>query len=809
MLRKKVLSVGATSATLLVEDSAERGAFKVLQRINVASWSAVELEETQRLFTAIAQKPVPVMVDVEQVVCQNSFLNIVTSYQPGGTLGDWVKTKLTAPPSDAQIAQWTHVAALAVGSIHKLGHVHAAVRLDSVYLSPEKGAAGVVIGAPLPLTLYREMIDAARCRTSSVSPDSSQPAASTTGEKSAAEGPNVSTLSLQSLELHFPPEALQSPFRYDKRSDVWHIGALLMALASAHQGLPQRSGIIQDLVNDMCSDDPCERPTLDEILERLKGVYQEKNSNRVNADQNVPADDATTSSYPSPSPEPQDPQLSCRNTTLKGVPTAKQQPVPLLSIPAPYKPATVATQPASGIVLTPRSDTGAAPAARTNSTGPSRRTGQRSGNEVPRYATPTGGVGAPLRSRSKPTTTTARRAVHVAHASHYVDAVFMENADLQRRRDELLRDQQRRKDEAEKEIRNMQEAHRQHASNLKKIRGSASNRELIRKSINQWQSQQVGIVGDSGVAIFAKPYVGAHQASDVDVHVHRRRDHHVIDGDGGVHLNADTVNDCEDEAQQRHSPRNAVLSSSAAPRRQEPVALDITPPRRRHQHNSAAATSGSPLARAMSAELERHGVVDAAQVTAPLSLATSREESLSSTAADQSAFPAHTSNHNLFATAVEQPLARTRTPEGVVVSMRPSPDPPQAAAQPPIQQPLTADVKSDGPSTRLQHSGAAEVAALAAMEFTLDALHKQLGKVLGPLRHELQVSILRVVDAYVTLPASRRATPASISALSKTVERLLLSDGDVVGLIIPLVSQIAAVESVAALARELTSAGVE
>jgi serine/threonine protein kinase len=294
MLRKKVLSVSPTKATLLVEESAT-GHLKVLRRVNTSSWSAAEVEEAQRLYGVLAQTPIPVLVETDNVVFQSAYLNVVTPHFAKGELASHVRASPQQPPTDAQIARWIHVIALGIQSVHRLGFVHGALKLTKVYLTDDRGAAGIVLGSPLPLPLYREALDNARAHAggggmgSADGQHHSQRHFYNDDENrgggalhhGASGGVSSSTslhsnISINSLELNYPPEVLHSAanreLHYTAQSDVWHLGAMLMALAAAHGQLQHRSSELHSLVNDMCDDVPDRRVTLPEIIRRLVAV---------------------------------------------------------------------------------------------------------------------------------------------------------------------------------------------------------------------------------------------------------------------------------------------------------------------------------------------------------------------------------------------------------------------------------------------------------------------------------------------------------------------------------------------------------
>jgi serine/threonine protein kinase len=289
MLRKKVLSVSPTKATLLVEESAT-GHLKVLRRVNTSSWSAAEVEEAQRLYGVLAQTPIPVLVETDNVVFQSAYLNVVTPHFVKGELASHVRASPQQPPTDAQIARWIHVIALGIQSVHRLGFVHGALKLTKVYLTDDRGAAGIVLGSPLPLPLYREALDNARAHAGGggmgaadgqhhhaqrhfYNDDESRNGG--TGGVSSSTSLH-SNISINSLELNYPPEVLHSAanreLHYTAQSDVWHLGAMLMALAAAHGQLQHRSSELHSLVNDMCDDEPDRRVTLPEIIRRLVAV---------------------------------------------------------------------------------------------------------------------------------------------------------------------------------------------------------------------------------------------------------------------------------------------------------------------------------------------------------------------------------------------------------------------------------------------------------------------------------------------------------------------------------------------------------
>ena len=50
MIRKKVLSIGNNSATLLVQDTEANGALRVLRRVSVAGWSNEDVKMVEESY---------------------------------------------------------------------------------------------------------------------------------------------------------------------------------------------------------------------------------------------------------------------------------------------------------------------------------------------------------------------------------------------------------------------------------------------------------------------------------------------------------------------------------------------------------------------------------------------------------------------------------------------------------------------------------------------------------------------------------------------------------------------------------------
>ncbi|RNF10704.1 putative serine/threonine protein kinase [Trypanosoma rangeli] len=237
MLRKKVLGIGASSATILVQDTVSNGELRVLKRINVSSWKPSDVTETHETYKALLNAQVVYMAKLHMVMLQGSFLNTVTTYYARGDLEAYIEDGSRNPFDEATTVRWLLVIARVVEQVHQLrGGCFYGLSLDRIFFADD--ALEVRVGLPMPRLLYfkwlsdREALGAA-------------------------------------VEREYPPEAVNE-HRYEANvSDVWHLGLVGMKLLSAHTSYFSRSTKLRSIITSMMEPSAQRRLTLAEVVWEL------------------------------------------------------------------------------------------------------------------------------------------------------------------------------------------------------------------------------------------------------------------------------------------------------------------------------------------------------------------------------------------------------------------------------------------------------------------------------------------------------------------------------------------------------------
>lgn len=219
MIRKKVLGVGVSSATMLVEDTEASGKLCVLKRINVSLWDPEEVAETYNLYKSLTQAKIPSMVELQSVMLQDSFLNLVTPYYTGGDLESYLEDELRTSFDEAKAARWMlHIAKTVERAQELIGCCFYGLSADRIFF--EDNEQGLRVGLPMPRQSYFKWL-------------------------SERETLGVAVV------REYPAEVVNTR-RYDKKaSDVWHLGLIGQKMLSARANYFNRSSEIRAIIDSM------------------------------------------------------------------------------------------------------------------------------------------------------------------------------------------------------------------------------------------------------------------------------------------------------------------------------------------------------------------------------------------------------------------------------------------------------------------------------------------------------------------------------------------------------------------------------
>ncbi|KPA85300.1 hypothetical protein ABB37_01636 [Leptomonas pyrrhocoris] len=297
MIRKKVLSIGNNSATLLVQDTEANGALRVLRRISVAGWCEDDVKMAEEACNALRGARLRGFVPIHAVLVQNSFLSVVTSYAPEGDVSTFLEDELDSPLEEQMVLRWLCASALSIREMqaHKL--YFPGLTTDRLFLDHQTGGtAQILLGVPLALPVYINQMQERR-----------------------NNGVNVS--------LDYPPEVLAQPkwSFHATATDVWCLGRLGEVLLTAKgTGLARRSGSTRQLIARMMAPEPTKRPSMESVAQSLIAL-----AGNVKLGQPLwPAKKASTTSTtaaPTPAAPPPPPAPSSHPPT----PLTTHQPVSL------------------------------------------------------------------------------------------------------------------------------------------------------------------------------------------------------------------------------------------------------------------------------------------------------------------------------------------------------------------------------------------------------------------------------------------------------------------------------------------------
>ncbi|RNF27504.1 putative serine/threonine protein kinase [Trypanosoma conorhini] len=237
MLRKKVLGVGASSATILVQDTAANGELRVLKRINVSLWKPADVMETHEMYKALLTAQISSMVELHTVMLQGSFLNTVTTYYARGDLEAYLEDGPKSPFDEATVLRWLLAIARAVQQVqHLKDGCFYGLSLNRIFFADD--APGIRVGLPMPRSSYFKWL-------------------------SDREALGVA------VEREYPPEVVHEQRYVAKVSDVWHLGLVAMKMLSAHTSYFSRSTELRSVIADMMEPSPGRRLTIAEVVRDL------------------------------------------------------------------------------------------------------------------------------------------------------------------------------------------------------------------------------------------------------------------------------------------------------------------------------------------------------------------------------------------------------------------------------------------------------------------------------------------------------------------------------------------------------------
>ncbi|KAH9600344.1 Protein kinase domain [Trypanosoma melophagium] len=245
MIRKKVLGVGVTSATMLVEDTENGGVLRVLKRINVSTWNTKDVTEAHEMYKLLSHLNIRCMVDLSTVLLQNSFLSLVTSYNTGGNMEEYLEEKITTPLEESTVVRWLLIMARVVEHVQKQSKI-CFYGLDLRHIFLSDNARDISVGLPIPrVSYFRRLSD--------------------------RESNKVS------LELEYPPEVTREQQYHMGASDVWHLGLIGMKLLTANSSFTNRSREIRKSITAMMDANIEKRPSVHEVVRMLAQLIGEGN----------------------------------------------------------------------------------------------------------------------------------------------------------------------------------------------------------------------------------------------------------------------------------------------------------------------------------------------------------------------------------------------------------------------------------------------------------------------------------------------------------------------------------------------------
>jgi hypothetical protein len=315
MIRKKVLSIGNNSATLLVQDTEANGALRVLRRISVTGWSDHDVEMVQEAYETLRQARLRGFVPIHTILVQNAFLSVVASYAPEGDVATFLEEEVDSPLEEQMVLRWLCACALSLREMqtHKL--FFPGLTTDRLFIDHQTGGtAQILLGVPLPLPVYISQMQERR-----------------------KNGVKVS--------LDYPPEVLELPnwSFHGTATDVWCLGRLGEVLLTAKgTGMARRSGSTRQLIARMMAAEAAKRPSMESVAQSLialagnvklgQPVWPTKSGDAMSA---LPGSPPPPPSHtPSAQPTHHHTHLSNSNNSISSHPPSSRTSSPPLDVPA-------------------------------------------------------------------------------------------------------------------------------------------------------------------------------------------------------------------------------------------------------------------------------------------------------------------------------------------------------------------------------------------------------------------------------------------------------------------------------------------
>ena len=241
MQRKKVLSIGASSATMLVQDTTANE-LRVLIRFNVSGWEEEDSQCAADLYRVVhrAQQPDSVLgrctLPIYSIAVQNAFINVVCCYAPRGSLHAFLLSALCAlPPS--QCVSWALDIAQGLLAVHALGFPHCHITSGNVFLQED---GHVRLGLPKPKKIFLAKYES---------------------DKSAKD-------SDPEFAERYPPELLNNNIFLDAASDTWALGRLFQEMC----GTATKDSRVFSVGCALCVEDADQRIGVQKAIELLEQV---------------------------------------------------------------------------------------------------------------------------------------------------------------------------------------------------------------------------------------------------------------------------------------------------------------------------------------------------------------------------------------------------------------------------------------------------------------------------------------------------------------------------------------------------------
>lgn len=260
MIRKKVLSIGSTSATLLVQDTEAGGALRVLRRVSVAGWPEVEVSAAGRMYEELRQARLRGFVPIHTVLLQSSFLSVVASYAAEGDVTTLIEEEESSPLEETSVLRWLGACAMALRQLHASKLFFPGLTTDRLFVDHNTGgSANVLLGVPLPLPVYFAQLQERTKAGVHVQLDY-PPEVLAVSDPSNGGSASVSTGSSGRAVVGYHPTL----------SDVWCLGRLGVVLLTAKgTNMARRSGSTRQLLSRMMADEAATRPSMDSVVQSL------------------------------------------------------------------------------------------------------------------------------------------------------------------------------------------------------------------------------------------------------------------------------------------------------------------------------------------------------------------------------------------------------------------------------------------------------------------------------------------------------------------------------------------------------------